>query len=49
MIWLAFVPKMTLVAFYNTFSLSDFILQKLDTLKITRPYGLHFVNDHQLL
>jgi len=44
----ALIPKMTLAVFCNTFDLSDFILQKLDTLKITGPYGLCFVNDRQL-
>jgi hypothetical protein len=39
---------MTLAVFCNTFDLSDFILQKLDVLKITGPHGLRFVSDRQL-
>jgi hypothetical protein len=42
------ISKMTLAVFCNTFDLSNFILQKLDTLKITGPHGLCFVNGHQL-
>jgi hypothetical protein len=43
------VPKMTLIAFCERFDISDFVLQKLDVLKITGPHGLRFVTDEQLV
>lgn len=45
----ALVPKMTLTDFCETFSLSVFILQKLDVMKITGPHGLRFVSNQQLV
>jgi hypothetical protein len=45
----ALVPKMSLLVFCEQFNLSDFVLQKFDTLKITRPHGLQFVSDQQLV
>jgi hypothetical protein len=45
----ALVPKMTLDAFCEQFDLSIFVLQKLDTLKITGPHGLRFISDRQLI
>jgi hypothetical protein len=36
----ALVPKMSLHVFCEQFNLSDFVLQKLDALKITGPHGL---------
>jgi len=43
------VPKMTLFVFCERFDLSDFILQKLDVMKVTGPHGLRFISDQQLV
>jgi hypothetical protein len=40
---------MSLVDFCEHFSLSVYVLQKLDALQITGPHGLHFVSDQQLV
>jgi hypothetical protein len=45
----ALVPKMTLDAFCEQFDFSIFVLQKLNTLKITGPHGLRFISDRQLI
>jgi hypothetical protein len=45
----ALVPKMNLATFCERFNLSDFILQKLDTMQITGPHGLRFVSNQQLV
>lgn len=43
------IPEITLETFCERYSLSVFILQKLDVLKITGPHGLHFVEDDALV
>jgi hypothetical protein len=40
---------MTLFIFCECFDLSDFILQKHNVLKITRPHGLRFITNQQLI
>ena len=43
------IPKMSLTHFCDHFSLSVYVLWKLDALRITGPHGLHFVSDQQLV
>jgi hypothetical protein len=45
----ALVPKISLVDFCNKFDLSICILEKLDTLKITRPHALQFISNQHLV
>jgi len=45
----ALVPKMSLGDFCDKFNLSIFILEKLDTLKITGPHALQFISNQHLV